>query len=370
MVILIVASIFVLVYLVYITPFRNGLRKQRHRDFKGAEADYTAMLRRKPDFWQASNHRAQVRFLRGDIEGTFEDVNRTIYLNPHFPGIYLVRGDLHLARGDSSLAAQDYQHALSLRPKPVQKAYGYLKLGNLKLKDYGESRNMSAAVRSQLLDEALGYYEKALQEKLSQVTSLALSGKAQIFRFRSDFQAALQIYEAGLRSLPYSPMLLTDRASLYIVQGNLDVAIADCDKAIYLSGGKIAIAYNNRGYAHALRGDLEQALADCNRALEMSPRYYYAYGSRAYTYFLMGNFDAALADFQAALDIKPDHDYALAGKAIALYRLDRVDEAKAVWRSLLELDPAYTDPDQLRREYYSPDSFVAEARKITALLSE
>lgn len=362
-------TVFVILFIIrqrQLMPFQNGRRKQHRGDIQGAEADYSEMLRKEPDFWKARYNRALIRFQRGEAEGAFDDVSRVVNLNPRLASAFILRADLYAARKQFDLAARDYQQVLMLPVKPAQKAYAKTRLGTLKIAEYHQIKPSSDPARSVLLEHALADFDDAL--RIDPANALALDCKAQVFRLKGDLDAALALYTQAFSRSPYSPVLLTDRATVYIAQGNLDAAIADCDKAIYLSGGKIAIAYNNRGYAHALRGDLELALADCNRAIELSPRLYYAFCSRAYTYFLMGDFDAALADFQAALDIESEHNYALAGKAIVLYHLDRTDEAKTTWRALLELDSEYADPAKLKRDYSSPDSFVEDARKVAALL--
>lgn len=77
--------------------------------------------------------------------------------------------------------------------------------------------------------------------------------------------------------------------------------------AIIQGGGEavpnLAVAYRNRGVAHAARSDYDQAIADFNKAIELNPNYATAYNDRAVAYTNKGDFQRAVADVTKAVEI-------------------------------------------------------------------
>ena len=77
--------------------------------------------------------------------------------------------------------------------------------------------------------------------------------------------------------------------------------------AIIQGGGEavpnLAVAYRNRGVAHAARSDYDQAIVDFNKAIELNPNYATAYNDRAVAYTNKGDFQRAVADVTKAVEI-------------------------------------------------------------------
>lgn len=64
--------------------------------------------------------RSRLRFQHSDNkEGTLDDVNKTIYLNPNLPGIYTLRGIIRADNQDLLGAIEDYDRAIEKDPKDV-----------------------------------------------------------------------------------------------------------------------------------------------------------------------------------------------------------------------------------------------------------
>ena len=96
--------------------------------------------------------------------------------------------------------------------------------------------------------------------------------------------------------------------------GDLDGALADCDRALQLRPN-YASARNERG---AIRRDLDDvagALADFDEALRLDPTLAAAYNNRAVVLKGLGDFPAALADYDAVLRLRPDDAAALSNRA-------------------------------------------------------
>ena len=64
------------------------------------------------------------------------------------------------------------------------------------------------------------------------------------------------------------------RAWIYMNKGELDLALADFDRALAIDP-ELAGAYADRGRAYELKGDRDQAIADYRKALSLKSRQIY-----------------------------------------------------------------------------------------------
>ena len=103
------------------------------------------------------------------------------------------------------------------------------------------------------------------------------------------------------RAIEISPRaaFYNNRANLYKEQGEVQLALADYQKALEINPNN-ANAYNNRANLYQQQGEMELALADYQKALEINPNYANAYGGRGLLYQQMGNQPAAIADLKKA----------------------------------------------------------------------
>ena len=83
-------------------------------DFVGAIADYTEVIKLKPDDAGAFYHRGFARELVGDLDGAMVDYTEAIRYRPYFDLAFRRRGLLREARGDVDGAAADRQRAQEL----------------------------------------------------------------------------------------------------------------------------------------------------------------------------------------------------------------------------------------------------------------
>jgi tetratricopeptide (TPR) repeat protein len=86
---------------------------------------------------------------------------------------------------------------------------------------------------------------------------------------------------------------------------NLEHAIADYNKAIYLDSG-MASAYNGRGGAYASSENYEQAIVDFNRAIELDQGDALAFYNRGMAYLNSKDIEQAIVDFEWSLKLSPN----------------------------------------------------------------
>src|SRR5262249_25877735 len=95
---------------------RDGIEAMERRNFTEAEACFARMIALAPEFAEAWNKRATVRYLAGDYEGSIDDCRETLTRKPHHFGALSGQGLCHLALGQHREAAAIFRRALEVHP--------------------------------------------------------------------------------------------------------------------------------------------------------------------------------------------------------------------------------------------------------------
>lgn len=121
--------------------------------------------------------------------------------------------------------------------------------------------------------------------------------------------------------------------------GNLDLAIADFNKAIELDP-EPAQPYFSRGSALQDKGENDKALGDYSKAVDLDPFYATAFNGRCWLRALL-NVDLPLAikDCERAVALDPNDANFLDSRAFAFFRSGRLDEAISDYDAALAMDP-------------------------------
>ena len=106
----------------------------------------------------------------------------------------------------------------------------------------------------------------------------------------------------------------TARARIWHAKGELDIALADYDKAVRLKP-RWAQAYLLRGLLYADKQDLDKAVANFNEALRLRPKYAAAYNHRGWALKMKGDYVGALASYDAAVKCDPRGSWSYAARA-------------------------------------------------------
>ncbi|MGE8940427.1 tetratricopeptide repeat protein [Leptospira interrogans] len=113
----------------------------------------------------------------------------------------------------------------------------------------------------------------------------------------------------------------------------------------YIRGGKtisenLAVAYTNRGIAHASNGDKKLALADFREAIHLAPQSPYPYYNRANAFYDLQDYARALEDYDAAIDRSPELALAYYNRGLTHEKMGKRDKSIEDFRKALTLDPS------------------------------
>jgi tetratricopeptide (TPR) repeat protein len=81
-----------------------------------AKALFSEIIARHPNFAEAWNKRATVRYLEGDLVGSISDCESTLALEARHYGALSGLGLIHLALGDKKTALMWFEQAVALNP--------------------------------------------------------------------------------------------------------------------------------------------------------------------------------------------------------------------------------------------------------------
>ena len=95
---------------------RAGMDLMNRGLLEQAEQLFSALIGARPDFAEAWNKRATIRFLRGDDIGSRRDIVRVIELEPRHFGALSGLGMIHMRAGDLQAALQAFEAALRVNP--------------------------------------------------------------------------------------------------------------------------------------------------------------------------------------------------------------------------------------------------------------
>jgi tetratricopeptide (TPR) repeat protein len=94
----------------------EGVRAMERRDLVEAEACFSRLIARAPEFAEGWNKRATVRYLAENYEGSIADCRETLARKPHHFGALSGQGLCHLALGQHRAAAALFRRALAVHP--------------------------------------------------------------------------------------------------------------------------------------------------------------------------------------------------------------------------------------------------------------
>ncbi|MCX7969459.1 MAG: tetratricopeptide repeat protein [Armatimonadetes bacterium] len=154
------------------------------------------------------------------------------------------------------------------------------------------------------VDEAIRLLREALQFDSGFYKAWVNLGLA--WERKGNLQEAKHCYEQAIRCQPsWFPLAHYNLAGIYLKQGDLTKALAECDLAIQ-ADPKFARAYLRKGTILAQQKRFGEAIPLFEKALRIEPELAMAYNNLGLTYQAIGRLTEAKTAFQKAIELDTD----------------------------------------------------------------
>lgn len=265
----------------------DAVAAHRRGELDKAEAAYRALLRARPDDFDATHLLGVVLYARGRHEKAEALLRRAVALNPGVAAAHNNLGNAVKARGRNAESLACYGRAVAL---DASYADAYSNRGNV-LAELGRA------------EEALADCDRALALDPNHLN--ALNRSARLLSEAGRNEDALARAQRALA-------LDANTAEGWMRSGNILIhlkrpceALESYDRALALDPRNTLCAVNRSAALDAL-GRPEEALAGLDRALARAPRDFGALNNKATILKSLGRLDDALAIYRQALEIAPD----------------------------------------------------------------
>jgi len=190
-----------------------------------------------------------------------------------------------------------------------------------------------------------GQGEVAIRACTSIIRSDSATSPVRAFAYRQrgisyfeqgDQARALEDLTSAIQHNPHFTEAYISRAALYEAQGQYELGVADYGEVLRILP-TFGPGYNARCWLRTLSGlNLDVARADCDRAIELGAGAA-AYDTRGLLNLKQGLFDEALSDFGAAVD-GGQGAHSLYGRGVAALRMGRTEQGQADIAAAMAVD--------------------------------
>jgi predicted O-linked N-acetylglucosamine transferase (SPINDLY family) len=296
-----------------------------HRQGRLAEAEqrYTAILRDKPNHFDALHLLGVLRHQRGEHAEAVRLISAALVIKPNAVEALLNHGAVLAAQERSREALASYDRALAISPANADAHYNRANILHvlerredalasydkaLALNDgHGDAHYNRGNVLQELKrhDAAIASYDRALALRPEHVDAFNNRGNA--LRALDRHPEAVASYDRALELDPCYPNAHSNRGFSLQALGRHAEAVASYDRALALGSGRPhADELDDRGTALIALNRPEEALESYDRALELDPDHVSALYNRAITLHMMNRRDEAADSLHRALKVKPD----------------------------------------------------------------
>jgi len=296
----------------------------RQGKLKEAESLYLAVLKLRPDHFNALHNLGILRVQQGSIEAAVKLIALALEQEPRsaVAHINLAIALARLNRYEQAIAS--YDNALAIEPNHPEV-----------LNDRG-----IALHRLDRHEEAVASYDGALAVRRNHAEALNNRGNA--LQALSRHEEAIASYDRALEIKPDYADALNNRGNALQVLNRHEEAIASYDRALKIKPD-YANALNSRGTALQVLNHHEEAVASYDGAVAIKPDYAEALYNRGTALARLRRYEAAIGSYDKVLALEPGHAQALNNRGTALAGLDRYDEAIASYGKVLALKPGDAD---------------------------
>ena len=260
----------------------------------------------------------------------------------------LSKAKRHARRGETDLAAQQYQSVLEKFPKNKRAIDG---LKNLRQPNKGNRVTGAEPSQMQLNGLITTYNQGNLQAALEQGEALAKQFPSAAFipNLLGVVNADLGQLERAVACHTSAVQMMPDFAEAHYNLGNVlnslgkpEEAVASLTRAVQIKPD-FAEAHNNLGNALNALGKPEEAVSSFTKALQIEPALAEVHYNLGAAFITLGKHEEAVTSLTKAVQINPDYAEAHNNLGTALNVLGRPEEALPSLTSAVRIKPDFAE---------------------------
>jgi tetratricopeptide (TPR) repeat protein len=307
----------------------------------------TRVIDAQPDNAEALRLRGSAYANTYKVKEAYQDLTRSIELNPEDYETYFTLGMLHFRDEDYQASVDELGKSIEhYKPKPGQEdvpfVQGYLTRSNVFL-ELGKSLKTDSAARTAAYQAAADEAQRLL-ELFDEENPTTAGARAATLYSRGVAERMLGQFGKAIHTLSESIELNPDlgeayfrRGICYHLVGEDKLAIADFVEAANINYDDPRASFWE-GLTWAKLGDYHEAIRAYGNAISASDRYTPAHLNRGLAYMALGEHDKAIADFGAAIRLEPKKADYYFKRGLAHERLADHQKASESFASAIEHD--------------------------------
>ncbi len=299
------------------------LTVQRNRDWKNSHSLWTATLETNPNSSLALNNLGLIYAQQGMYEKAIALYEQLLDYHPNQEHIERVYGNIANAYIGMQLfdeAIDYYQHALEIDPEYMN---AYLGLGRISMK-LGQ------------YDQAEGIYMNALD--LNDRNESLYTHLGNLYAMQGKYDDAITSFEKALEINPFSMNAYNGLGLSYAWKGETDKALSLYQQTLRQNPDATVIR-NSLGTLYMNLGDIEKAITEFTGSLEIYPENVEIRNNLGILYLRTQRYKEAAREFMTSLERRPGNPKTLSNLGIAYVHIGLYDEAIRMYQLALDIDP-------------------------------
>jgi len=230
-------------------------------------------------------------------------------------------------KGELTKAQDSCQRSFSIKPDFPDP---YHNLGNI----YAEK---------QLFDRAIEYYKKAFSLCRKGNGKDIINSWGIACRSQGDLKTAKGLFCYAIFLDPWYAAAYSNMSTVFLAEGNYDLAIDNISKAINLEP-EVPEYRNNLGAIYRKKGQLQEAVKEFMIAIWIKPDFMEAYNNLGNALKDQGKYDKAIKTFKRCIELKPDSAEVFTNLGTVYRKANLDQEAIDAFSQALEINPALALP--------------------------
>ena len=258
------------------------------------------------------------------LDEAIDYYNKLLEFNIDNDKIYYELGHIYLRKDDRLNAVSAFK----------------LALGYNENNPYVNNSLAYAYVRFEMFDDAISYYQKAIQlNPDAKWTSIVCHALGAVYaEVKGNYDAAEATYQAGLVLDSKNYELMLALGDLHMIRGNVDKAIKTYCDAISIDPDNY-LAYSKAGLALWEKDYIDESIVSFHKSIQLNPDFEIAQNNLGVVYLDgLGEAEEALKYFIGAIKLNPNYTLAYFNAGRAYQLLDETTKSAEYLQMALDLN--------------------------------